>query len=323
MNFVSPSPAAFRSQYAKTGVLRDVVVDLEVTSVCDAVCGFCPREVMPDTKRFISDDVVARLAGQMRDTPPQLVTLCGIGESLLHPRLNAIVQTLSDTGVRIEMTTHGRRVDVPRFEELVAHGLRGVNFSVNAATAETHRAVMRLKDFHETVANIEQVAELRARRYPHVAMHVSFVVCSLNQHEVDGFVEYWRRKGLSQIWLHPVNNRNGLRAADLAPADMTAIAARYAGDRQVRVDVFGDIGEDADLCKVAKKLIFISADGEMRLCAMDYRRVTSYGNVLHQGLEDMHRERLLRYLRGEMNTFCAGCDFCPAAIGKDGVAAHG
>ncbi len=43
---------------------------------------------------------------------------------------------------------------------------------------------------------------------------------------------------------------------------------------------------------------------------MDYERVTSYGNLMRRGLEDMHRGRLLRYLRGEMNEFCAGCDYC-------------
>ena len=89
MTFVSMSPATFRSHYAKTALLRDVAIDLEVMSVCDAACGFGPREVRPDTRRFIAEDVVARLADQMRATLPQLATLCGIGESLLHPRLSA------------------------------------------------------------------------------------------------------------------------------------------------------------------------------------------------------------------------------------------
>ena len=314
---------AFRAQYAQTGILRNVGIDLEVTSACDAVCGFCPRDVMPDTGRFISMELVERLAEEIRRTPPSWVILCGIGESLLHPQLDRIVRSLAQTGVRVEMTTHGRRLTVQRFEELVAQGLSGFNVSLNAATAETHRAVMRLKDFQETVANIEDIIELRVRSHPHVSLHVSFVVCTLNRHEVEDFVEFWRHKGLSGIWLHPVNNRNGLRAADLEAADMNALARQYARDADVRVDVFGDIEEEDDLCKIARKLIFISADGEMRLCAMDYARVTSYGNLMHRGLEDMHRTRLLGYLRGEMNQFCAGCDFCPAAIRKGRVRAHG
>ena len=315
--------SAFRAQYAQTGILRNVAIDLEVTSVCDAVCGFCPREVMPDKKQFLPMELVERLADEIRQTPPLLIILCGIGESLLHPQLDRIVRTLSETGTRVEMTTHGGRMNVPRFEELVAQGMMGFNFSLNAATAETHRAVMRLKDFQQTVANLEEIVELRVRAYPHVAMHVSFVVCTLNYHEVVDFVEFWRPKGLSKIWLHPVNNRNGLRSPDVEASDMDTFARLYADDNQVQVDIFSDLGEEDDLCKVAKKLIFISADGEMRLCAMDYKRVTSYGNLMHKGLEEMHRGRLLRYLRGEMNEFCTGCDFCPVAIREGTVDARG
>ena len=314
--------SAFQAQYARTGILRNVGIDLEVTSVCDAVCGFCPREVMPDKKRFISMELVERLASEIQKTPPLFIVLCGVGESLLHPQIDRIVQTLAATGARVEMTTHGGRMSVRRFEELVAHGLSCVNFSLNAVTADTHRAVMRLTNFQQIVDTLEDLIDLRQRAYPEVGMHVSFVVSALNRHEVVDFVAYWRDKGLSKIWLHPVNNRNGLRDPQLEAADIDGFAQLYAGDGQVRVDVFGHIDEEDDLCKIAKNLIFISADGEMRLCAMDYRRVTSYGNLMHSGLEDMHRKRLLGYLHGEMNQFCSGCDFCPAAMSKGAVPAR-
>ena len=296
------------------GVLSDVGIDLELTSVCDAVCGFCPRDVMPDKKRFISMDLIERLADDMRADPPLIVTLCGIGESLLHPQLDDIVRTLAATGVRIEMTSHGSRIETARFVHLIEQGLSGFSFSVNAFTPETRKAVMRLPNFDRTVQRLTEVCELRVREYPHVVMHVSFVVCNLNQHEVDDFVAFWRPKGVTKIWLHPVNNRNTLLAPAVRPVDMEEIARRYADDKLVQVDIFGDLGEDRDLCKIAKKMIFISADGEMRLCAMDYRRETSYGNLLHDNLVTMHRGRLLRYLKGELNDFCQGCDFCPSAL---------
>jgi MoaA/NifB/PqqE/SkfB family radical SAM enzyme len=311
-------PGISRAQYARTGILREVGIDLEVTSVCDATCEFCPREVMPDKKRFLSMELVERLADDIRQTPPHFVMLCGIGEPVLHPQLGRIVQTLAATGVRVEMTTHGGRMSAGRFEELVAQGLSGFNFSLNAVTAETHRAVMRLTNFKQIVATVEEIIDLREQAYPAVSMHVSFVISALNRHEVADFVAFWRDKGLSKIWLHPVNNRNGLRSPAVNAADIDLIARQYAGDEQVRVDVFGDLAEEGDLCKVARKLMFISADGEMRLCAMDYRRITSYGNLMDRRLEDMHREKLLRYLRGEMNGFCAGCDFCPVGIGAIG-----
>jgi hypothetical protein len=44
---------------------------------------------------------------------------------------------------------------------------------------------------------------------------------------------------------------------------------------------------------------------------------------MDRGLEDMHRERLLGYLRGEMNGFCAGCDFRPPAVRDARLDLHG
>ena len=55
-------------------------------------------------------------------------------------------------------------------------------------------------------------------------------------------------------------------------------------------------------------------EGTMRLCAMDYRRTTSYGNLLERSLQDMQRAKISKFLRGEMTDFCGGCDFCPDGI---------
>ena len=305
--------------------LTDVRIDLEVTSVCDAVCGFCPRDAMPDKKRFIDIGLVERLAEDLRRTPVTAVILCGIGESTLHPQLEQIVSTLARAGARVEMTTHGgARMNVERFEALVAQGLASFNFSLNAVTAATHQRVMKLRDFDQTVANLRSILEVKRHRYPDVPVQVTFVVCNLNEHEVEAFVDAWRPKGVSNIWLHPVNNRSGLVSSDVTTSThMDRLARVYQGDPLVWVDVFKDFGTDERLCKIAHKMIFISADGEMRLCAMDYQRTTSYGNLAGPALQDMHADKLTRYLSGEMNAFCANCDFCPTGIREAKVGAGG
>jgi len=239
--------------------------------------------------------------------------LCGIGESTLHPQLNQIVRMLAATGARIEMTTHGgARMDTARFETLVAQGLSGFSFSLNAATAATHQRVMRLKDFDKTIANLHDILALRNRSYRDVSIHVSFVVCDGNEHEAMDFVEMWRPYQTIRIWLHPLNNRNTLLSPGVKAVSMDRFVHAYAGDPQVIVDVFARIHEDPHLCKIAKSMIFISADGDMRLCAMDYQRITSYGNLGDRSLADMQRVKISKYLRGELSSFCEGCDFCPS-----------
>lgn len=297
--------------------LGDVLaIDLEVTSACNAVCGFCPREVMPDRYLYVSMDVVKRLATELAQyqSPRKTVVLCGIGESTMHPQLTSIVQTISSAGARVDMTTNGELMAPAMFTRLAEAGLASMNFSINAATSQTHSRVMKLKHFPRIVDNVLNIVELKKRAFPEMDLNVSFVVCNLNSHEVSEFVEFWRSTGITRIWLHPVNNRAGFVSEAVRNVDIGTLARRYEDDDLVIVDIFGNVSSDERICKIAKSLIFLSADGEMRLCAMDYERKTSYGNLLKDSLPDMHADKLRRFAQGETRDLCIDCDFCPAGI---------
>jgi MoaA/NifB/PqqE/SkfB family radical SAM enzyme len=212
------------------------------------------------------------------------------------------------------MTTNGSRMSPERFATLVEKGMRSFNFSLNAATAETHSQVMRLKGYDSIVENLRAILELKQTRYPDIRVHASFVVCTLNEHEVFDFVAQWEPLGVTQVWLHPVNNRAGLLGMHLEPGDIERFSRHFEGDDRVVVDIFREASEEGNLCKIAKSLIFISAEGETRLCAMDYQRVTGYGRVQDKNLQQSHFEKLRAYATGKLDAFCQGCDFCPAEL---------
>lgn len=299
-------------QYRTLGEESLAAIDLELTSVCNAVCTFCPREAMPDKSSFLPMDVVQALATQLAQEPkPRQVVLCGIGESTLHPELPTIIRLLSQAGARVCMTTNGSRLNAELFRRWIDCGLKELNVSLNAATAETHFRVMRLRKFAQIKEGLLEALELKHRRYPHIRVHVSFVLCSLNQGEVDAFVDEWRPSPASQLWIHPINNRAGLLSPEAGPVDLAPLAHRYAGDGRVVVDIFQHHPEDGHLCKIARSMDFISVDGHLRLCAMDYERKTDYGDVRHGRLRHLYVEKILSYRRGETLSLCQGCDFHP------------
>lgn len=299
-------------QYKTLGDESLAAIDLELTSVCNAVCTFCPRELMPDTKSFLPLDVVQALASQLAQEPKQRqVVLCGIGESTLHPELATIIRLLSQAGARVCMTTNGSRLDAELFQRWIDCGLKELNVSLNAATPETHFRVMRLRRFAQIKEGLLQALDLKHRRYPHIRVHVSFVLCSLNQDEVHAFVDEWRPTPVTQIWLHPINNRAGLLSPEARAVDLEPLARRYAGDSRVVVDIFKHHPEDGHLCKIARSMDFISVDGRLRLCAMDYERKTDYGDVRHDRLRHLYLEKILSHRRGETLSLCQGCDFHP------------
>jgi MoaA/NifB/PqqE/SkfB family radical SAM enzyme len=270
---------------------------------------------MPDKSSFMPISVVQSLADQLAREPRQRqVVLCGIGESTLHPQLTTFVELLSRAGARVCMTTNGSRMSPELFCRLVDCGLKEINFSLNAATAETHLRVMRLRDFAAIKRNVLEILELKHRRFPHLKVHVSFVLCNLNQEEVHGFVDEWRRLPVSQIWIHPVNNRAGLLSQDVSPVDLGPIAREFEGDERVAVDIFRHHPEHGNVCRIVQSLDFISVEGNVRLCAMDYERKTSYGNIKENLLRHLYLEKILSYRRGETLSLCQGCDFFPGAV---------
>ncbi|HEV2833896.1 MAG TPA: radical SAM protein [Pyrinomonadaceae bacterium] len=304
--------------FHQVGSRDGIVLDLEVTSLCNADCTFCPRTSLERNARFMSRKTVERVAESLRlERGNPLVVLAGIGESTLHPELNEIVKMLTDAGARVCLTTNGWNLNEELLDALVSAGLGQLNVSVNATTAETHAAVMRLKNFDSIVATCHSIARKRAIRWPNLEFHVSLVVTDRNESEAIDFVEQWRTAGVSQIWLHRLTNRRGLLSPDCRPGNLEALAERYAGDPKVVVDMFPDRDGPTNLCRVANDIDFISVDGEMLLCAQDYESRHRFGNIEYAQLDRLHGVKLLAHLRGETAGTCAGCTFCPPSF-RDG-----
>jgi MoaA/NifB/PqqE/SkfB family radical SAM enzyme len=242
------------------------------------------------------------------------VVLCGIGEPTLHPHLEDIVGELSGVTAELCVTTNGTLMNGTRFERLAERGLTEVNFSLNAFTPETHRRVMNLKNFEQVKANVHEILRCRAARFPDVAVHVSFVFCNLNQHEVVAFVDYWKNQAVTNVWIHPLNNRAGLISPDVTPMDTSPLKERYAEDARVVVALLPHASEDGKVCKIARDIDFISVDGSMRLCAMDYEHKSFFGGADLMSIQDMHLAKMLSYIRGENEHICVGCDFCPRSL---------
>ncbi len=308
--------------FQKVGGRERMVVDLEITSLCNAVCTFCPREQMEREARFMSLETVGRIADSIRDegAGPHVV-LCGIAESTLHPELEAIVGLLSAAGASVGMTTNGWSLRPELVDRLTAAGLNQLNVSLNAFSAETHAAQMRLKGYERIVEACGRVAAERAQRWPELQLNVSFVVTSANGEEAVRFAEHWRGTGVTQVWLHNLTNRAGLIQERCLPGDMAWLAARFGGDPRVRVDLFPEEDGPPNLCRVARGIDFISVDGEMLLCAQDYEARHKFGRISHGSLAQLHHGKILRHLRGETSDTCAECTFCPPSFrgGRSGV----
>lgn len=310
--------------YSLSSTVHEAIIDLELTAQCNADCTFCPRENLGRANKYLPMPMVERIAEQIeQDGIRRKIVLCGIGEPTLHPDVEAIIRMLTSAGAMVCMTNNGSRMDIARFERYAEAGLREVNFSINAATEETRQRVMKQKNFDRVKKNVRDVLELRDSKYPHIEVHVSFVLCAQNHHEVDEFVAEWRDSTANHLWVHPVNNRANLLEEEDGLYDPMAIAKRYAGNNRVIVDLWdhGFAPESANMCSVAQATQFVSADGDVLLCALDHERKNILGNVMDRSLLYLQMQKLDDYRHGRFNDFCEGCTYCPRT--HKSVAVHG
>jgi MoaA/NifB/PqqE/SkfB family radical SAM enzyme len=296
--------------YQTVGDNSHVLIDLEITSACNASCSFCPRMALNRKNKFISMDIVNSLAEYIRyEGGKRQVILCGIGEPTLHPELETIVQTLSGAGTKVCMTTNGSHMNVDKFRQLVDAGMVEFNFSLNASTPETHQYVMNMKDYNTIKHHLLNILALRKVSYPEIDINVSFVYCGQNRHEVVDFVNEWKSCDVSNIWIHPVNNRADILSKGLVDADILPIQKMFADDKRVLVDIFKHKSAEGNICKIAQSLDFISVDGEKLLCAMDYAGDTSFGNVQYATLGQTYLAKISSYINKDTEEICTGCDF--------------
>jgi hypothetical protein len=131
---------------------------------------------------------------------------------------------------------------------------------------------------------------------------------------VGPFIDYWKNQNVTNVWVHPVNNRAGLLSPTVEAVDTAPLKERYAKDSRVVVCLLPHASEGGKICKIARDIDFISVDGSMRLCAMDYEHKSFFGSAELMSIQDMHLAKMLSYVRGENEHICAGCDFCPRSV---------
>jgi radical SAM protein with 4Fe4S-binding SPASM domain len=250
------------------------VLCVEPTDGCNFACTSCPR---PDGKAHLLDAAdlagwVDQQAAAFRAAP---VWLHFSGESLLHPRLDELMRTLRERGVRMMLSTNASRLDDRRGEMLLGSGLDLLVFSLDAAVRETYERIRVGGDFDEVRGNVHRFLALRGSR-PRPATQAQLVLSDQPLAEVLEFVHTWVAAGVDAVHL----KRYSTRAGQLAmPSGQTA------DDRPV------------GRCLDPWLNVVIRADGSVVPCCADFAGRLVLGSLHTQTLTQIWNGERARALR--------------------------
>lgn len=272
------------------------VVDIELTSRCNAKCSFCPRDRTPHQGLISEPTFTAALrrAVEYRDALVEFqklrpgyfdtrndtiwLSFCGMGEPLLHPRVVDYVGRVASTGLRPIINTNGALLSPGTAEELMEAGLAMACLNVGEIDHE-YEAVYGLP-FERTRTNVEHfLASAPGRCLP---------VIVLVDHRGDpdhatSIRDYWAQRGAEVFLPFRLVNRAGALAVDEQVEAWDAY-------RHVATRLLQQKG-DAARCWVPFLYPFIGYDGNYYLCSSDWRKEVNLGNVFERSLVDLFDEK--------------------------------
>lgn len=158
------------------------------TGQCNALCDFCSVTIKRTgiIKKQLPFDKVQRFIAPTLNTA-YMYGVEGNGEPTIYKEFNSLLVTLQKKGASSYLITNGALIEPEQIPHLLS--LQSITFSLNAATAETHREVMKLKEFDRVTRTIRSIVDQRAWSDT-PCVFVSFVVHATNVHELQQFLQF-------------------------------------------------------------------------------------------------------------------------------------
>ncbi len=172
-NFVSSSPLSVRHLSASPGVriLKSAHVDpdplpanepvfanIEITTRCNFKCRYCARTNLDKDSKDMDRETFIRIL----DLLPHAyrVTLVGLGEPLLHPRLTEFIEIASSLKRRVGLVTNASLLDSSISKGLISAGLDSIAFSLDTVNQDVASRVRKGTDIDRVIDNIRQFIKI-------------------------------------------------------------------------------------------------------------------------------------------------------------------
>ncbi len=263
-------------------------IDMELTNLCENGCAFCPRWAMTRGLGMMEAEVFEGIVTSLRNSLA-LVTLSGMGDPLLHPRVFEFIECLNRLGIKNGIVINPATILAKGKglkEELLSSRPGSLTISFPSVRKGVFEKLMPGVDFKEALSIALELAGLFRERG--CGVRVSGLVTGINQDEAPHFRSFWMKKGIPS-WVRECHSRGG-HLMGLLPVSKGK-------------------GLRPDRCWLFENHWFVSWDGRVLACCHDLTGETSLGNVASVGLEGVLLEREAR-IRGRFPHFplCNVCD---------------
>lgn len=166
-------------------------VDLELSSICNLKCVFCPQSGQVDFKKqHMSSSIFTKVIDEIEGKVP-CIKLNLRGESTLHPHFIEFMDYIKGKFLDIRLNTNG---NYPSSLNQVLNAVcKEVSFSLDALLEETYTSIRKGGRFSLIEKNILQLYTMLGTGNLETLV-LSFTVTDKNRNELDAFKNYYKTK---------------------------------------------------------------------------------------------------------------------------------
>lgn len=151
-----------------------VFVDLEITTACQLQCRYCAKTFMSIAPRHLNCEDLEK----MLDELPFIVqvTLVGLGEPLLHPRLGDLLHILKARHLRVGLVTNGMSLTHEKAVLLGEMSLDAITFSLDCMDTDIFERLRNGADLRRIIHNIRGFMEVKKNTAPDMTANIFLVL---------------------------------------------------------------------------------------------------------------------------------------------------
>lgn len=194
--------------------LRFDWIQVEVSTVCDAACVYCPKTCYQESWEggLMTMRTFERLSANFRWA--DLVFLQGWGEPLLHPHLWNMVRKVKSSGAKVGFTTNGVKLGT-HLNRLLKAPVDVVGISLAGVTAPTHETLRSGCDFGSIDEVLRKIRELkRSGKANKPAIHLAVILLRSNWREMVKLPQLADAWGVDQVVVSQLSHTGTEAMAD-------------------------------------------------------------------------------------------------------------
>lgn len=233
-----------------------VSVDLELTNQCDSGCIMCPRDAITRPKGLMTERVF-NIVSKKLISEGSLITLSGMGDPLLHPKVFDWVRAIRQAGSEIGIVVNPASLGSDNICKLVEARPNSISVSFPSIKKSAFEKLCPNVSFDVA---LQRTLKLAGLARGNVGLRVLGVITELNSGEHEEFVRFW--KGLKiNAGMNVCHGRGGnLKAPEVYRPKLDNLT-------------FGE-------CGLFRFHTFITLEGNVLACCHDLTGATQIGNLV-------------------------------------------